>query len=787
MTTAIRIESVSRLCRPGTVAALVLSLCERVRICVRSAFFAFASLLCWTCFQGALSAFGAAESLDDIDSITAGYLAASGKTATPQCSDAEFLRRATLDVTGHLPLPDDVKAFVASSDPSKRSRKIEELLSSEAYTWKWSNWLTRKTGCDELELKYASGEVRIAQAELANCWLQWIRVRIARDEPYDKIMEGFLGATSREEMSRDQYYQSLKEWKQDSAAGFSDGDFYAARQTNDLYWRRWSMIYVPEFPAEDVAARFLGIRLDCARCHDHPREIWTQENHQNFDAVFQRVRYAELPFTRDEKKGLLMKLAGILVGLPGVLLWIQFMLRRSGWSRLARVMRFLGMITLGIALSQLLSYQHVFGNRLNPEIVSPGLWVTTQIYAVCGPVSMQQLALGFVLIPVVLLILSFLWTELARRKQVPGEGSTGDSPDAARPIHQGWRSTAILMACAVLMGLYSGTAADAMYVGSQGGTSRPEPLAHYCHRAVLRTIGWGGNATQPREVLVSDEWYRSHSDPKLLDGTPVINIKGSDPRSTLIDWIRHGLGADHASRHLVNQMWHEYFGHALNDSFQNLSETVQEYRDELLRTLSRSFVDNNWSIKSLHRAILSSDFYQRSSHSVSGPVSESRSLAEVSEAFPLRRLSAQQWICAVDEVTGTKTDFGESAPPGAGPWQVAILRVYSEPFAVQSFRMLGHMNDSRETGMEAAIFGLVEPLLQEKVNASEGRLSQLLAGDASDQEILEAFFMAAYSREPTAEEAKQSFDYLAKSPTHLAGWQDLVWAILNSSEFQFIH
>ena len=339
------------------------------------------------------------------------------------------------------------------------------------------------------------------------------------------------------------------------------------------------------------------------------------------------------------------------------------------------------------------------------------------------------------------------------------------------------------MACVVLMGLYSGTAADAMYVGSQSGTTGPEPLAHYCHRAVLRAIGWGGNATQPREVLVSDEWYRSHSDPKLLDETPVINIKGRDPRSTLIDWIRHGRGADHASRHLVNQMWHEYFGQALIDSFQNLSETEQEYRDELLRTLSRSFVDNNWSLKSLHRAILSSDCYQRSTQSVP----ESTSLPEAAEVFPLRRLSAQQWICAVDEVTGTKTGFGKSAPPGAGPWQVAILRVYSEPFAVQSFQMLGHMNDSRETGMEAAIFGLVEPLLQEKVNASEGRLSQLLARDASDQEILEAFFMAAYSREPTAEEAKQSFDYLAQSPTHLAGWQDLVWAILNSSEFQFIH
>ena len=722
----------------------------------------------------------AGEDDNRIDRATNLHLADFNQTSNHSCTDEEFLRRVTLDVTGCLPTPSEVQAFADLGFSDKRSRKIDELLASEAYAWRWGNWLTRKMGCDELELKYAMGELGIPAAELAYCWLEWTRSRIAKDEPYDQILESVLTATSREGMSRDEMYAWLKDWRTSSSEEFTDGKFYARRNTNDLYWRRWSVINVPDYAAEDVAARFLGIRLECARCHDHPREIWTQADHSSFSAIFNRIKYAELPFTREEKQALLIK----FVTACGVILAIVLLVQRSAMKSrqmwLVVCLQAITWIGVGLVLSLLPSYQHVVIHRLNPTMMSPGIWIKSLLNSMVGPISTYSLAIIAGFIPVMLLLMLLLSRKRRRRNAAQEDENSEAVVGTLCAIKPRWELRIVL---SVLLGMYSGVGADVLFVNSQFNAATPDPIAHYCHREILRAIGWGGNATQPREVLVSDDWFPDKSSPALLDGTAVPNQLKSDPRRDLALWIRHGRGSEFAARNIVNQIWGEYFGEPLLETFQHWSESEKGYRSDLLSSLGSEFIEQGWSLKWLHREILNSESYQRSSAVSLQP----DLISDLAQAFPVKRLSTQQWICAVDQLTQTKTSFGKMAPQNADPWKVATLRVNEDHFAVQSFQLLGHANDLRDISLESAMFGLVETTIDDKIRHVDGRIQRLLHSDRSDAEILTELFAVAYSRFPAETEIMLALDYVEKSSSRLDGWQDITWAILNSPEFQFIH
>jgi hypothetical protein len=165
------------------------------------------------------------------------------------CSDSVFIRRAYLDAIGMLPTAQETRSFLAETRSDKRARLIDALLKrpefADFWALKWSDLLRN-------EEKVLDGKgVRLFHA--------WIRRAIADGKP-------------------------LNEFARDLVAG--RGSTYAHPAAN--YYRA---LRDPQIRAEATAQVFLGIRLQCARCHNHPFDQWTQTDYHSLAAFFARVQY----------------------------------------------------------------------------------------------------------------------------------------------------------------------------------------------------------------------------------------------------------------------------------------------------------------------------------------------------------------------------------------------------------------------------------------------------------------------------------------------------------------
>jgi hypothetical protein len=201
-------------------------------------------------------------------------------------SDAEFLRRVTIDTIGTLPAPDDVRAFLADTDPDKRARKIDELLAHPLHAALWATKLSDVTGnnTDALE---------IPGDKHSQMWHDWLRARVAANQPYDALVRDILRATSRDGSGPEEWLEGIRELEEEATAGYDTE--YADRETLDLFWRRQARNTPIEQWGEKVAAAFLGIRLECAQCHKHPFDRWTQEEYRAFANVFGQVAQGASP------------------------------------------------------------------------------------------------------------------------------------------------------------------------------------------------------------------------------------------------------------------------------------------------------------------------------------------------------------------------------------------------------------------------------------------------------------------------------------------------------------
>jgi hypothetical protein len=165
------------------------------------------------------------------------------------CSDEQFIRRASLDIIGTLPTPDEVRKFVADPDPAKREKLIDALLERPEYSYyfanKWADVLKVKRG-------QQPGAARGTFAFHA-----WIRESIAADKPYDQFAREILAAT---------------------------GD---PSQAPPTVW--YTQLQNAEQFVDDTAQVFLGLRLACAQCHHHPYEKWSQDDYWGLAAFFGRV------------------------------------------------------------------------------------------------------------------------------------------------------------------------------------------------------------------------------------------------------------------------------------------------------------------------------------------------------------------------------------------------------------------------------------------------------------------------------------------------------------------
>ncbi|MBL6725820.1 MAG: DUF1553 domain-containing protein [Rubripirellula sp.] len=171
---------------------------------------------------------------------------------SPQADESTFIRRVSLDLTGRLPEPDKVTAWLANQDQNKNEELIDELLQTDAFNEYWSYKLAKwlRMGTDP------NDENGIATYRL------WLSNQIEKDVGYDEIARTLILATG-------------------DTHDIGPANFY--RTVNG-----------PREQAEFVSELFMGSRLRCANCHNHPLDKWTQDDYHGLASIFSKIENAQI-------------------------------------------------------------------------------------------------------------------------------------------------------------------------------------------------------------------------------------------------------------------------------------------------------------------------------------------------------------------------------------------------------------------------------------------------------------------------------------------------------------
>ncbi|MEZ6032386.1 MAG: DUF1549 and DUF1553 domain-containing protein [Planctomycetaceae bacterium] len=210
-------------------------------------------------YQGKVAVFNASvplgASVDNVptsnnfvDDFVFSNLKEIGIPPSPVCDDATFLRRVSLDIAGRLPTAREADAFFANQDTDKRDQVIEVLLRSPEYADffanKWTAMLkNRRDDASDMTSNFA--------------FYAWVRDSLLANKPYDQLVRELLAAT---------------------------GTVIA---NPPVAW--YKRVKEPKQQLEDVAQLFLGVRMQCAQCHHHPFERWSQDDYYSLSAFFTQV------------------------------------------------------------------------------------------------------------------------------------------------------------------------------------------------------------------------------------------------------------------------------------------------------------------------------------------------------------------------------------------------------------------------------------------------------------------------------------------------------------------
>jgi hypothetical protein len=211
------------------------------------------------------------------DEFVAAKLKKVGIVPSDLADDQTFLRRVYLDVIGTLPTSDEARKFSADTSKDKRAKLIDALLERPEYAMYWATKFGDWTGNDNRFTPQP-------REKTGWLWHDWLRDKLSRNVPYDEMVAGFLLATTREGRSADATLEEYQTIFKKIKGGFDDGT-YASRKTNDIFWKK-ATNGNPETLGLQSAYAFLGVRLECAQCHKHPFDQWTQDDFRGFTQFF---------------------------------------------------------------------------------------------------------------------------------------------------------------------------------------------------------------------------------------------------------------------------------------------------------------------------------------------------------------------------------------------------------------------------------------------------------------------------------------------------------------------
>jgi hypothetical protein len=272
--------------------------------------------------------------------------------------------------------------------------------------------------------------------------------------------------------------------------------------------------------------------------------------------------------------------------------------------------------------------------------------------------------------------------------------------------------------------------------------------------------------------------------PKGLGANVVQVAAGDDPRQKLVDWMADAKNPFFA-RALVNRYWAHFFGRGIVEPPDDMRLTNPPSNPELLDGLAEKFVKSGYDIKGLVREICTSRVYGLSSLPNETNAKDRQSFAR---HYP-RRMGAEVLLDAIARVSGVATPF-DGLPAGTRAIDLpdeSVGSTFLDAFGRPKRETSCECERVTDASLSQSLMLLNSGDVQAKLSSAGSRAEKLAKGPQTDEQKIDELFWDAFARGATKQEMSSAIAHLKKHATsRQTAYEDIIWALINAKEFQFV-
>lgn len=305
------------------------------------------------------------------------------------------------------------------------------------------------------------------------------------------------------------------------------------------------------------------------------------------------------------------------------------------------------------------------------------------------------------------------------------------------------------------------------------GTKRSEEFGLFGGESVV-IVRTSGEVSHPRTG--------QRLEPKPLEGEPTNHEL--DRRIALADWLATPKN-DGLARNMVNRYVGYLLGRGLVEPVDDLRSTNPPTNPELMNALAKQFSDTQCDVKQLIRTIMVSRLYQLDSQPTASNFKDHRFYSH----YSVKRISAEPLLDAIDQATQSQTKFAK-LPPGTRAIELPDAEYpnyFLNTFAKPRRASVCECERSPDENLVQALHTLNGDTLAEKLSDKNGRIARLIGEKKSHEEIVREIYLAALCRLPKDTEIALAKELVEAAPNAQEGYEDLLWGLMNSKYFLFVH
>ena len=272
--------------------------------------------------------------------------------------------------------------------------------------------------------------------------------------------------------------------------------------------------------------------------------------------------------------------------------------------------------------------------------------------------------------------------------------------------------------------------------------------------------------------------------PRGLDAEPIQIARYEDPRHALVDWMSDSENP-YFARAFANRIWAHFFGRGLTEPMDDLRVTNPATIEPLLDELAEEFHKSNFDMKHLIRLICTSTTYRLSSQAEDDNLSETQNHSR----FYPQRMSAEVLLDAFDDVSGVPTRYSGL------PTETRAVQLPDEDYSNDFLRLFGRpkresaceCERTAEPSLSQSLFVMNNPFVTGKTTSGSGYAASLATDVRDDREKLNELFLTVFCRPADARELTEALEYLGTETDQKKAYGNLLWALMNTKEFMYIH